>query len=293
LTATSTSIKPVILSGGSGTRLWPMSRQLYPKQLLPLVGEHTLLQDTVSRVKSIPQISDSVLVVCNEEHRFLIAEQLRALDAKADALILEPEGRNTAPALTLAALALAANNPQQIMLVMPADHVIQNQAAFTAAVQQASALAAEGYVVTFGIVPDCPETGYGYIEQGAVILNHPTARVLQRFVEKPDRATAQQYLDSGNYFWNSGMFMLQAGRWLQHMETLQPDMLACCRRAYAAGKPDQDFYRVDKTHFKLCPADSIDYAIMEKLTGQQQSNKTALIPLAAGWSDADSWWRCH
>jgi mannose-1-phosphate guanylyltransferase/mannose-6-phosphate isomerase len=289
LTATSTSIKPVILSGGSGTRLWPMSRQLYPKQLLPLVGEHTLLQDTVSRVKSIPQISDSVLVVCNEEHRFLIAEQLRALDAKADALILEPEGRNTAPALTLAALALAANNPQQIMLVMPADHVIQNQAAFTAAVQQASALAAEGYVVTFGIVPDCPETGYGYIEQGAVILNHPTARVLQRFVEKPDRATAQQYLDSGNYFWNSGMFMLQAGRWLQHMETLQPDMLACCRRAYAAGKPDQDFYRVDKTHFKLCPADSIDYAIMEKLTGQQQSNKTALIPLAAGWSDIGAW----
>ncbi len=278
----------MILSGGSGTRLWPLSRQLYPKQLLPLVGDNTLLQDTVLRVKSIPQMSDSVLVVCNEEHRFLIAEQLRAIKAKADALILEPEGRNTAPALTLAALALAASNPQQIMLVMPADHVIQNQAAFAAAIQQAAPLAAQGYIVTFGIVPDCPETGYGYIEQGDSIANHAMAHQLRRFVEKPDLATAQQYLDSGKYFWNSGMFMLQAGMWLQHMETFQPDMLACCRGAYHSGKHDQDFYRVDKNQFTACPSDSIDYAIMEKLASTP-ANKTALVSLDAGWSDIGAW----
>lgn len=282
-----TIIKPVILSGGAGTRLWPLSRQLYPKQLLPLVGEKTLLQDTVARVHAMPGVSETVLVVCNEEHRFLIAEQLRAMQFKADTLILEPEGRNTAPALTLAALALAAHNPEQIMLVLPADHVIQNQSAFTHAVQQAATLAAKGYVITFGIVPVTPETGYGYIEQGDAIDQHPGAHVLQRFVEKPDKLTAQRYLDSGKYFWNSGMFMLTAQVWLQHMQTLQPAMLDCCRRAYNNGNADQDFYRIDATAFKQCRSDSIDYAVMEKLIAGE--SKSALIPLDAGWSDIGAW----
>lgn len=283
-----TTIKPVILSGGSGTRLWPLSRQLYPKQLLPLVGNNTLLQDTVSRVKSMKNMTDSVLVVCNEAHRFLIAEQLRAIDAKTDALILEPEGRNTAPALTLAALRIATTDPEQIMFVMPADHVIHNQTAFRLVIEQAAPLAEQRYVVTFGIVPDCPETGYGYIEQGLPIQGHPVARVLQRFVEKPDSATAQQYLDSGNYFWNSGMFMLRADVWLQHMELYQPQMLTRCRQALAKGRSDMDFFRIDKEEFSQCPADSIDYAVMEKLTNTHK-NKTALIPLDAGWSDIGAW----
>lgn len=284
---TTAIIKPVILSGGTGTRLWPLSRQLYPKQLLPLVGERTLLQETVARVHAIPVVSDSVLVVCNEEHRFLIAEQLRAMPFKADALILEPEGRNTAPALTLAALALAKQNPNQIMLVLPADHVIQNQTAFASAVQQAAGLAEQGYVVTFGIVPTAPEIGYGYIEQGETIAKHPVAHVLQRFVEKPDKVTAQRYLESGDYFWNSGMFMLTAQVWLQHMQALQPAILECCRRAYTNGQADQDFYRIDAAAFKQCRSDSIDYAVMEKLTASE--HKSALIPLDAGWSDIGAW----
>lgn len=277
-------IKPVILSGGSGTRLWPVSRQLFPKQLLPLVSERTMLQDTVLRVIEQPQTTKDVVVVCNEEHRFLVAEQLRGIGVNTDAIILEPEGRNTAPALTLAALAL--KDQDCIMLVMPADHVIQDQAALHAALSHAAQLAQDGYIVTFGIVPDRPETGYGYIEQGADIDAH--AYGVARFVEKPDSTTAQGYLAAGTFLWNSGMFMLTPQTWLAHLAQLQPAMLAACTQAYRNGQADQDFYRVDKAAFSQSPSDSIDYAVMEKLAGQVQG-KVAVVPLQAGWSDVGAW----
>jgi mannose-1-phosphate guanylyltransferase/mannose-6-phosphate isomerase len=277
-------IKPVILSGGSGTRLWPLSRQLFPKQLLPLVNKHTMLQDTVLRVKEIPDVAKGVLVVCNEEHRFLVAEQLRSVKVPAEAIILEPEGKNTAPALTLAALAL--QDQDCIMLVMPADHVIQNIAAFHQVISQAANLAEQGYVVTFGIVPERAETGYGYIEQGKAIDQH-TFQVA-RFVEKPDRATAQGYLDAGIFLWNSGMFMLTPQTWLTHLAQLQPAMKQACELAYSNGQADQDFFRLDKAAFASSPSDSIDYAVMEKLVENADAN-VAVVPLQAGWSDVGAW----
>ena len=277
-------IKPVILSGGSGTRLWPLSRQLFPKQLLPLVNKHTMLQDTVLRVKELPEVSKDVLVVCNEEHRFLVAEQLRSAKAPAEAIILEPEGKNTAPALTLAALALQQQDC--VMLVMPADHVIQNIAAFHEVISQASRLAEQGYVVTFGIVPERAETGYGYIEQGQAIDQHNYQ--VARFVEKPDRTTAQAYLDAGTFLWNSGMFMLTPKTWLAHLDKLQPQMKQACEQAYTKGQADQDFYRLDKAAFASSPNDSIDYAVMEKLVTQSDA-KVAVVPLQAGWSDVGAW----
>jgi len=277
-------IKPVILSGGSGTRLWPLSRQLFPKQLLPLANTHTMLQDTVLRVKDLVDASSDVLVVCNEEHRFLVAEQLRSLKVPADTIILEPEGKNTAPALTVAALALQQENC--VMLVMPADHVIQDTASFHQAVNQAAKLAEQGYVVTFGIVPERAETGYGYIEQGEA-LDEPAFQVA-RFVEKPDRATAQGYLDAGTYLWNSGMFMLTPQTWLGHLAQLQPEILQACEQAYMQGKSDQDFYRLDKAAFARSPSDSIDYAVMEKLVAAADA-KVAVVPLQAGWSDVGAW----
>jgi len=277
-------IKPVILSGGSGTRLWPLSRQLFPKQLLPLVNKHTMLQDTVLRVKELPDVAKDVLVVCNEEHRFLVAEQLRNMKVPADSIILEPEGKNTAPALTLAALALQQQDC--VMLVMPADHVIQNIAAFHQVIGQAAKLAEQGYIVTFGIVPERAETGYGYIEQGKAIDQH-TYQVA-RFVEKPDRATAQGYLDAGTFLWNSGMFMLTPQTWLSHLAKLQPQMKQACELAYSQGQADQDFYRLDKTAFASSPSDSIDYAVMEKLVVNTDA-KVAVIPLQAGWSDVGAW----
>jgi len=276
-------IKPVIMSGGSGTRLWPLSRKLYPKQLLPLVNEQTLLQDTVQRVNGMSGVSRSVLVVCNEEHRFLVAEQLRQLDVPSDAILLEPEGRNTAPALTLAALALSRQNDDAVMLVMPADHVIRDVKAFEAAVTVGAELADQDYIVTFGVVPDRAETGYGYIQKGE-ILPATNANKIARFVEKPDSDTAKNYLASGEYLWNSGMFMLKPSTWLKHMATLQPEILEKCESAYKNGSQDNDFYRVDKDTFLSSPSDSIDYAIMEKLT-EQQGGLAAVIPLAADWSD--------
>ena len=277
-------IKPVILSGGSGTRLWPLSRQLFPKQLLPLVNNHTMLQDTVLRVRELAGATKDVLVVCNEEHRFLVAEQLRALNVPADAIILEPEGKNTAPALTLAALALQQQDC--MMLVMPADHVIQNIEAYHLAIGHAAKLAEQGYVVTFGIVPERAETGYGYIERGAAIDEH-TFQVA-RFVEKPDRATAQAYLDAGTFLWNSGMFMLTPETWLTQLARLQPEMKQICEQAYANGQSDQDFYRLDRASFSKSPSNSIDYAVMEKLVTQPDA-KVAVVPLQAGWSDVGAW----
>jgi len=274
------NIIPVVLSGGSGTRLWPLSRKLYPKQLLPLVDEHTLLQDTLLRVNHMPDISNEVVIVCNEEHRFLVAEQLRQIEVSTKAILLEPEGRNTAPALTLAAYASEGDN---LMLVMPADHVIQDVAAFEQAIGVAAELARQDHVVTFGVVPDCAETGYGYIQQGEAISNSAGFKI-SRFVEKPDETTAQGYLDSGDYLWNSGMFMLKPSVWLKHLTELQPEIIHACQAAYEKGSQDNDFYRVDNDAFLSCPSDSIDYAVMERLTAQA-GGLAAVVPLDANWSD--------
>ena len=273
-------IFPVILSGGSGTRLWPLSRQLFPKQLLPLVNDKTMLQDTVARVQGMPNVVKDVVVVCNEEHRFLVAEQLRAIGINHATILLEPEGRNTAPALTLAALSL---KPEDVMLVMPADHVIQNIDAFQAAINQAANLAAQGNVVTFGIVADRAETGYGYIQRGDKLADSEIYQIA-RFVEKPDQKTAQSYVSSGEYYWNSGMFILQAGVWLNQLEKFNPAIVETCRKAIKNGSDDQDFFRVDKAAFLSSPSDSIDYAVMEKLTTDSDV-PTAVVPLQAQWSD--------
>jgi len=273
-------ITPVILSGGSGTRLWPLSRQLFPKQLLPLVSDRTMLQDTVARVQNIPHVVADVLVVCNEEHRFLVAEQLRALGVKNPTILLEPEGRNTAPALTIAALSL---QPDDVMLVMPADHVIQDVDAFQVAIAEAAKLAVHDFVVTFGIVPDRAETGYGYIQRGSPVPDTSVHKIA-RFVEKPDVKTAQAYVAGGDYYWNSGMFMLKAGIWLQHLASCNGDILTACRDAIKNAVDDHDFVRVQKEAFLSSPSDSIDYAVMEKLTDLEDVS-TAVVPLSAQWSD--------
>ncbi|KAB2926240.1 MAG: mannose-1-phosphate guanylyltransferase/mannose-6-phosphate isomerase [Dechloromonas sp.] len=281
-------ILPVVLSGGSGTRLWPLSREKYPKQLLPLVGDQSMLQATVARLDGIAGLGDPLLV-CNEEHRFVVAEQLRLLGKKGRAL-LEPFGRNTAPALTLAALWAQQKGGDPVLVVMPADHVILEAATFRAAVSRAVVLAEAGRAVTFGITPDCPETGYGYIQQGAALGDEGVAFELTRFVEKPNRETARAYLDSGEFLWNSGIFVMRASIWLTALEHCRPDILAACRLALQGGSEDGDFVRVDPAAFGQCPSDSIDYAVMERLTGGLLGlPKSAVIPLAAGWSDVGAW----
>ncbi|MEQ6341299.1 MAG: mannose-1-phosphate guanylyltransferase/mannose-6-phosphate isomerase [Gammaproteobacteria bacterium] len=293
------NIQPVILSGGSGSRLWPMSREHYPKQLLPLVGDKTMLQATVQRLEGLQAFlgeKDGMLepiVVCNEEHRFLVAEQLRQIGTKPSSIILEPVGRNTAPALALAAInAESAGDP--VLLVMPADHVIQNREAFLRAVAQGAVLAGQGRLVTFGILPDRAETGYGYIQQGSSVglAAAPDACYIGAFVEKPDAVTAEDYWTSGQYLWNSGIFMMRASVWLQELFRFRPDIVQSCQVAYQQGKQDQDFYRVNKAAFSSCPSDSIDYAVMEKLTSGglvADNEKAAVIPLDAGWSDVGAW----
>ena len=283
-----TSIVPVVLSGGSGTRLWPLSREKYPKQLLPLVDDQSMLQATVARMDGIPGLGDPLLV-CNEEHRFVIAEQIRLL-GKRGKIILEPVGRNTAPALTLATLYAQREGADPVLVVMPADHVILDTVAFQAAVVKAARLAETGLAVTFGITPDCPETGYGYIQKGAPLAGETEAFRLARFVEKPKREVAETYVDSGEYLWNSGLFVMRASVWLAALEACRPDILAACRRALAEGSADGDFVRVVREVFAACPADSIDYAVMERLTtGQSGLPASAVIPLAAGWSDVGAW----
>jgi mannose-1-phosphate guanylyltransferase/mannose-6-phosphate isomerase len=278
-------IVPVILSGGSGTRLWPLSRQLHPKQFLALTGEETLLQQTVNRLVGLDLLLGgsevaAPVVVCNEEHRFLVAEQLREIDKPATTILLEPEGRNTAPALTLAALTC---DPDDVLLVMPADHVIKDGAAFQKAVVTGAQLAAAGRMVTFGVVPTSPETGYGYIQSGAPV--HEGAFEISRFVEKPDLATAERYLTSGDYLWNSGMFVVKAARWLECLQSSRPDILNACRASVETSRRDTDFTRVDREAFTRCPSDSIDYAVMEKIPAAE----SAVIPLNAGWSDVGAW----
>lgn len=292
-------IQPVVLSGGSGTRLWPLSREKYPKQLLPLIGEDSLLQATVRRVEGIADVDLAPpMVVCGEEYRFVIAEQLRLL-GKPGVIVLEPKGRNTAPALTLASLAAIKNGADPVLLVMPADHVITNITAFQNVVSQGAALAAQGAVVTFGITPDAPETGYGYIQSGASYVGpsgngNPAAHLIARFVEKPNLATAQSYLDAGSYLWNSGLFMMRASVWLAAMGACRADILAACQTAWDQGSTDGEFVRVDRDAFANCPSDSIDYAVMERIaagsnTGAGSLPPGVVIPLSAGWSDVGAW----
>jgi len=265
---------PVILSGGSGTRLWPLSREHFPKQLLCLAGELTLLQQTVNRLQGLG--AEGPLLICNEEHRFLIAEQLRELSCTTLGIILEPAGRNTCPAATLAALTISKIDPDALMLIMPADHIVKDIAAFQKAVGTGADVAGRGYLVTFGVVPGAAETGYGYIRKGA-------DGGVAAFVEKPDAVTAANYVASGEYLWNSGMFLMKASRWLEELETFCPDILSACRLALDGGRKDGDFFRLAKDHFLCCRSDSIDYAVMEK------TKAAAVIPLDAGWSDIGAW----
>ncbi|HEX3864358.1 MAG TPA: mannose-1-phosphate guanylyltransferase/mannose-6-phosphate isomerase [Stellaceae bacterium] len=275
-------IYPVILSGGSGTRLWPMSRSLYPKQLLALVGDRSLLQETARRVAGDSGFA-APLIIANEEHRFIIAEQLREIGVTAEALILEPAGRNTAPAACVAALLLAVKDPDAVMLVMPSDHAIVDCAAFRRATEIAATTAHAGFLVTFGVTPEKAETGYGYIARGGPLAACDGAFAVSAFVEKPDPATAERYVASGDYFWNSGIFLFPVRLWLAEIERLRPDMLAACKRSLAAARTDDDFVRLDKEAFAASPSDSIDYAVME------HTNRAAVVPVGMGWSDLGSW----
>jgi mannose-1-phosphate guanylyltransferase/mannose-6-phosphate isomerase len=274
---------PVILSGGAGTRLWPLSRELYPKQLLPLVGEHTMLQDTVLRLAGLD--AGPAVVVCNDAHRFLVAEQLRLINAPPQAIVLEPVGRNTAPAIALAAhVAIASAGEGAVLLVLPADHVIRDAAAFRGAVEVAVVAARAGNLATFGVVPRTPETGYGYIRRGAA---EGKAWRIERFVEKPERARAEEFIASGEYYWNSGMFVFAARRYLDELQRLAPDIAAACERASRGAQRDLDFTRIDAAAFAACRSESIDYAVMEK------TSAAVVVPLDAGWSDVGSWSTLH
>ncbi|MEM1110616.1 MAG: mannose-1-phosphate guanylyltransferase/mannose-6-phosphate isomerase [Pseudomonadota bacterium] len=270
---------PVLLSGGVGSRLWPVSRELHPKQFLPLASELSMLQDTLKRTATLAAAAP--LVVCNEEHRFMVAEQLRQLDLDAGALLLEPEGRNTAPAVALAAIHALVDDPDAVLLVLPADHVIQDGASFVAAVERALPLAQQGRLMTFGVVPTSAETGYGYIKCGGELGDE--LYELERFVEKPDAETARAYVDSGSYLWNSGMFLLRAATLLEELGRLAPEMLAQCQAAMSGAKGDMDFLRPEREAFLACPADSIDYAVMEK------TEAGGVVSLDCGWSDVGAW----
>ncbi len=275
-------IIPVILSGGAGTRLWPLSRELYPKQFLPLTGERSLLQQTIVRVHGLANVAPP-LVVCNEEHRFLVAEQLREIGVTGAQILLEPVGRNTAPAVALAALRLQSAGDDPLLLVLPSDHVIVDTAAFRAAVTAGSAAAAGGALVTFGVLPTRPETGYGYIRAGDPVDAKGPARRVQAFVEKPDAARAAAYVASGDYLWNGGMFLFSASAYLAELERHAPAILAACRAACDGISADLDFVRVRREPFLDAPSDSIDYAVME------HTDRAVVVPLDAGWSDVGSW----
>ena len=286
-----TPLVPVLLSGGSGTRLWPLSREMHPKQFQPLVGEKSLLQATWERLQGLPDLA-APIVVANEEHRFMVAEQLRQLGAEASAIVLEPVGRNTAPAIAVAALQAMAGGQDPLLLVLPSDHVIADPAGFRAAVQEARRGAGEeGSLVTFGVVPTGPETGYGYIKAAGDVGPegpptkgaHQGVRAVERFVEKPDLATAQAYVASGDYFWNSGMFLFRASVYLAELGAQAPAILAAAKAALAGARRDVDFLRLDRDAFEACPSDSIDYAVMEKTAG------AAVLPLDVGWNDVGSW----
>lgn len=269
-------IQPVILCGGAGSRLWPLSREMYPKQLLALISDQSLLQDTVARIAD----AAPPILVCNENHRFMVAEQLRAVGVDQAEIVLEPVGKNTAPAVAVVADRLQRAGKDALLVVLPSDHVIEDLPTFREALQAALELAETGQMVTFGVNPTRAETGYGYIKAGAAI---GPGFAVERFVEKPDAATAQSYLDAGGYYWNSGMFVFKASRYLEELEKHRPDIRAAIATCNDGAEVDRDFIRLDETAFRECPADSIDYAVMEK------AEQVAVIPLDAGWSDIGSW----
>jgi mannose-1-phosphate guanylyltransferase len=272
-------ILPIIMAGGSGSRLWPLSRQQFPKQFLTLHGESSMLQATALRLSGLEH--QPPMVICNEDHRFAVAEQFRANKIANSGIILEPVGRNTAPAIALAAFKALHEGSDPMLLVLAADHVIQDEVEFCKSVNLASEHASTGKLVTFGIVPTAPETGYGYIKRGELI--NDTGFTVAEFVEKPDLATAGNYLESGNYYWNSGMFLFKASRYLDELKAHRPDIYQACEKAMADIQSDLDFIRVNKAAFELCPEDSVDYAVMEKTT------QAVVVPMDCGWSDVGSW----
>ena len=275
-------IIPVIISGGSGTRLWPLSRGKYPKQFINLIDNSSLFQNTLER---LPKNIQNALIICNEEHRFIVAEQLRQINNQNSGIILEPEGRNTAPAVTIAALTLVSDFNDPIILVLPSDHLIQDNAAFHKSIKIAQNLAEDGKLVTFGVTPTEPETGYGYIE--ANITKEAKYYSIESFNEKPQKNTAKKYMESGNYFWNSGMFMFKASVYLNELKKYAPDILSACQKSLKPGYKDADFIRLIKEEFIKCPSNSIDYAVMEN------TKKGVVIPLNAGWNDVGSWSMLH
>jgi mannose-1-phosphate guanylyltransferase/mannose-6-phosphate isomerase len=278
------TLVPVILSGGSGTRLWPLSRELLPKQLLALTGERTMLQETAARLSGFANAAGPV-IVCNEAHRFLVAEQLREMQLAPTAILLEPVGRNTAPAIALAAqAAIAAYGEDALLLVLPADHTLRDHEAFQAAIRTAVTAGEQGKLVAFGIVAHSPETGYGYIRRGE---GTEAVRPIAQFVEKPDLERAQQFIASGEYFWNSGMFLFGARRFLDELARHAPDIAEACARASATARRDTDFTRIDAQAFSACRSESIDYAVMEK------TRDAVMVPLDADWNDVGSWTALH
>jgi len=276
---------PVIMAGGTGSRLWPLSRSLSPKQFMTLDGEDSMLQTTLKRVHGLE--CSPPIVISNEDHRFIVAEQIRLTGKQAGALILEPVGRNTAPAVALAAIEAISQDSDALLLIMAADHVIGDIESFHATVRQAEKIAKEGKLVTFGIVPTCAETGYGYIRAkgfgSGEAASQDAAYPVAEFVEKPDQETAEGYLSSGDYFWNSGMFMFKAQRYLEELESHRPDILKACRAAMKKTSRDMEFLRVDMAEFEACPSDSIDYAVMEK------TRDAYVVPLNVSWNDIGSW----
>lgn len=270
---------PVVLSGGSGTRLWPLSRKNQPKQFLPLVGERSLFEETLLRVSKLPGAAAAV-TVCSEDHRFMVGEQLQSAGVSNGGILLEPSARNTAPAIALAALHALARDPEATLLVLPADHLIEDEGTFREAVAAARGLAEAGWLVAFGIRPEYPETGYGYILRGETLDG---GYRIERFVEKPDQKTAERYLAEGTYAWNSGMFLFRAQRYLEELGLHAPAMLRAVQSAYAGASGDLDFVRVDAAQFAASPSDSIDYAVMEKTAS------AAVVPVSCGWSDIGSW----
>ncbi|HFE4535665.1 TPA: mannose-1-phosphate guanylyltransferase/mannose-6-phosphate isomerase [Escherichia coli] len=273
---------PVIMAGGTGSRLWPMSRELYPKQFLRLYGQRSMLQETVLRLDDVD--AREPVVICNQEHRFLVAEQLRQINKLSHNIILEPVGRNTAPAIALAALSAIENGDDPILLVLAADHIINNKLAFHQAIKSAFKFALQGRLVTFGIVPTGPETGYGYIHRGQEeTLDEQIAYQVSRFVEKPNKETAESYIASGEYYWNSGMFMFRAKKYLEELEKFRPDILDACKAAIQGCKESDEFIKVDRDLFIACPDESVDYAVMEKTTD------AVVVGLDADWSDVGSW----